>query len=330
MSRLTPKWRPALWMVLGGALIATLALSLAGLVALRYLGPQIGFRRAALVLALAIAAATCGLGFLLVRLLLRPISLLSQRSAALGQGQVLITPLDHYGTQELRDLAQRMMSMAAALQNREATIRSFTDHVTHELKSPVSAIRAAAELLADGSALGSGDARLVQQIIGAAGQMQGQLDALRQVAAAREPTHHGRVRLDTLLPGLAADHPSLTLNCTGDGVDLPLSAAGLRIVLAHLLGNAASHGATEVALDVAADRPTLTVRDNGSGISAGNSPQIFAPFFTTRRDNGGTGMGLTIIDNLLRAHGATITLSPAYAPGAAFEIRFDPVPPEAD
>ena len=74
MQRLSLKWRPALWMVLGGALMATLALSFAGLVALRYLGPEIGFRNAAVGLALCIGAATSLLGWLLVRLLLRPIS----------------------------------------------------------------------------------------------------------------------------------------------------------------------------------------------------------------------------------------------------------------
>ncbi len=76
-----PKWRPALWMVLGGALLATLALSFAGLIALRYLGPEFGFRRAAVALALLIGAATLVLGVLLVRLLLRPVTTLSEQAA---------------------------------------------------------------------------------------------------------------------------------------------------------------------------------------------------------------------------------------------------------
>ena len=235
MQRLSLKWRPALWMVLGGALVATLALSYAGLVALRYLGPEMGFRYAAVVLALGIGAATSLLGGLLVRLLLRPISTLSEQAAALRQDpQHILTPLPHYGTRELRDLADGITAMAAALQNREASIRSFTDHVTHELKTPVTAIRAAAELLSDGT-LSPPDQRLLGQIIGATGQMQMQLDALRRVTAAREPGHHGTSRLSDLLADLRADHADLALTVTGPDEDIPLAASGLRIVLGHLL-----------------------------------------------------------------------------------------------
>ena len=323
MQRLSLKWRPALWMVLGGALMATLALSFAGLVALRYLGPEIGFRNAAVTLAVIIGAATSLLGWLLVRLLLRPISTLSEQAAALRQDpQHILTPLPHYGTRELRDLADGITAMAAALQNREASIRSFTDHVTHELKTPVTAIRAAAELLSDG-ALSPADQGLLGQIIGATGQMQMQLDALRRVTAAREPGHHGTTKLSELLPDLRADHPELTLTETGADHDIPLAASGLRVVLGHLLCNAAQHGATEVRLTATSGAGTtrLTVIDNGNGVSEGNRDRIFAPFFTTTRDQGGTGMGLTIAANLLSAHGAHIVLMPA-ATGAGFLLTF--------
>ena len=325
MQRLRLKWRPALWMVLGGALMATLALSYGGLVALRYLGPEIGFRNAAVVLALGIGAATSLLGWLLVRLLLRPISKLSEQAAALRHDPAhMLTPLPHYGTRELRDLAQGITAMAAALQNRETSIRSFTDHVTHELKTPVTAIRAAAELLSDG-ALTPADQGLVGQIIGATGQMQMQLDALRRVTAARAPGHHGMCRLADLLARLRADHPHLAISVSGPDQGVPLAASGLGIVLGHLLGNAAQHGATEVRLDTTAGSGTvtLTVADNGNGISAGNAAQVFTPFFTTTRDQGGTGMGLTIAANLLSAHGGRIALMPSER-GAAFALTFGP------
>jgi two-component system, OmpR family, sensor kinase len=317
--RVNGKWRPALWMVLGGALVATLAFSFAGLVALRYLGPVFGFRRAAVALALVIGAATFGVGALLVRLLLRPISTLSQQSTALRHDpHHALTALPHYGTRELRDLSYGITSMAAALQNREAQVRSFTDHVTHELKTPVTAIRAAAELLSDG-ALSAPDQRLVAQILGAADQMQTQLQALRRVTAAREPGHHGTTTLNALLPTLQSDHTGLHIAATGADHPIPLASSGLAIVLGHLLGNAALHGATHVTLHAAG--ATLTVQDDGAGISDGNRAQIFTPFFTTTRDTGGTGMGLTITANLLRAHGAEIALVPSEH-GARFVLTF--------
>jgi signal transduction histidine kinase len=149
--------------------------------------------------------------------------------------------------------------------------------------------------------------------------MERQLDALRRAAAAREPGHHGTARLDAVLPGLAAAHPGLRLEVTGEAQVLPLSASGLEVVLQHLLANAAAVGADTVALEAGPGR--LILRDDGPGISQGNRARVFEPFFTTRRDSGGTGMGLTIVANLLAAHGAEIRLleSPK---GAAFEITF--------
>ena len=316
-----PKWRPALWMVLGGALLATLAFSFAGLIALRYLGPEFGFRRSAIALALLIGAATFALGWLLVRLLLRPITTLSHQATDLRRNpQLALTPLPHHGTRELGDLAHSITTMAAALQNREASIRSFTDHLTHELKTPVTALRAAAELLSDG-ALSDADQRLVTQILGATTQMQTQLQALHRVTAARDPGHHGTCTLATLLPDLTALHPDVSLQAHGPDTPIPLAPSGLKIVLTHLLGNAAQHGATHVTLD--ASTPfTLRVQDNGTGISPGNRAQIFTPFFTTKRDSGGTGIGLTITQNLLHAHNADITLTPS-ASGSTFTLTFD-------
>lgn len=103
-----------------------------------------------------------------------------------------------------------------------------------------------------------------------------------------------------------------------------LVAAGLGIVLQQLLSNAAAAGAGVVRLQAASGR--LTIADDGRGISDGNRDHVFKPFFTTRRDSGGTGMGLTVAATLLGAHGADIRLLRPDQ-GTAFEIVFDPVEP---
>ncbi len=318
MAGLRRKWRPSLGFVLGGGLAGTLILSLLGLIALRYLGPEIGFRNAAALLAIGIGLATCVLGYLLVRLLLRPISALAQYSAAVQRGTVAQPP-DQFGTQELSQLAGSVLDMADTLQRREASIRSFADHVTHELKTPVTAIHAAGELLLDSSELTEQDRVLVQQISGANAQMQSQLSALRRVAAARVPEHHGNSDLRSLIPELHEAFPELDLSVENADQTLPLATSGLRIVLQQLLDNARRHGAGRVTLTA---RPgALTVLDDGPGVSEGNRDRIFTPFFTTAREEGGTGMGLTIAANLLGAHGAQITLSPSPG-GARFDLVF--------
>lgn len=321
---MTRRWRPSLAFVLGGALAGTLALSLIGLVALRYIGPQIGFRNAAILMATVIACATAVLGWLQLRLLLRPIRALAAYAEAQESTNGPISPPLHFGTRELHATASRVIAMAEALREREATVRSYTDHVTHELKSPVAAIRAATELLSDSGNLTEADTRLLTEIDGARQQIEEQLAALRQAAQAREANYRGRVTLAELAPVLIPDHPELDLTFGGDEHSLPLSADGLRIVLGQLLRNAREHGATSVTISVAdqADRTSLTIHDNGRGVSAGNAGRIFEPFFTTRRETGGTGMGLTIIANILTAHRGSLTLVPSDA-GAKFRISFN-------
>jgi signal transduction histidine kinase len=300
-----------------------LALSFLGLITLRYLGPAIGFRNAAMLLGMVITAATGVLGWLLVRLLLRPILAL-ERYALAQENATRPTPPRHFGTQELHATAHRVIAMAETLRDREATIRAYTDHVTHELKTPVSAIRASVEMLEDGGTLSAMDRRLVHEIDGARLQIEAQLAALRRAAQARETRYLGQSSLADIWPALKSDWPDLLLEAKGESQTLPIAAEGLSIVLAQLLRNASEHGATLVTLEAGGDaKPILRVADNGKGISTGNAERVFDPFFTTRRESGGTGMGLAVVSNILQAHHATITLTSA-PKGAAFCIAFRP------
>ncbi|WP_421907144.1 ATP-binding protein [Mameliella sp.] len=97
----------------------------------------------------------------------------------------------------------------------------------------------------------------------------------------------------------------------------------MKIVLGQLLRNAGEHGARQVLLRSGSEggAPFLQVQDDGTGISPGNAARVFDPFFTTRRGEGGTGMGLAIVRNLLTAHGAGIRLLPADR-GTRLGIRF--------
>ena len=318
------KWRPSLGLVLGGSLAITLGLALAGLIALRYLGPEIGFRNAAAILAALIGALTAVVGLLLMRLLLGPILALaayarSVRSAA-PEG---IEPPVHLGTRELHGMAEAVVDMADTLKARETSIRVYTDHVTHQLKSPASVIAAAAELLEDSPDLGDEDRRLVGQISGAAREMEQHLDALRAMARARSADYFGTTRLSDIAPSLRAAHPALQLDIQGGDTRLPLSADGLTLILGELLDNAVAHGADRVALTASRRGPqiALDVADNGRGISGGNLSRIFDPFFTTRRDEGGTGMGLAIVSAVLSAHRGTIAAEAGQA-GATFSLAF--------
>ncbi len=73
--------------------------------------------------------------------------------------------------------------------------------------------------------------------------------------------------------------------------------------MSNLSDNSLQHGATKVNLSIEKHKKTvkLAFQDNGSGISEANQKRIFTPFFTTNRDTGGTGLGLGIVESLLKA-----------------------------
>jgi signal transduction histidine kinase len=310
--------------VLGGALAFTLAAPLAGLLAVRWLGGVMGFRHSALLVTAAVVIGTALLGYLLWRLILGPVTALSDRAEALGRGDrmALLEPLRHYGTREMGELGARVLEMAAQLRGREAAIRSFTDHVTHELKTPITALQGAAEMLEEAESLGPSDRRLVGTVAAAAVRMDRLLSELRRVAVLREGDFRGVARLGEAVPGLRSNWPGLILEVEGGEVALPLSRDGLGIVLGQLLGNAQGAGAKRVRLsaELVEGGTALRVRDDGPGVEPGDRARIFDPFFTTRREAGGTGMGLHIVRTLIEAQGGCISLEDE-AGGAAFRLK---------
>lgn len=311
------KWRPSLALVVACTLAGVLSLPLIGLFLLRGLTPALGWGQSALLIGAGIAVFTVLIGFVLWRVLLRPVSAMADRARAIKRGDAaVLTPLAHYGTSEFRDLGQAMLDMGGTLQNREAGIRAYSDHVTHELKSPLTSITAAAELL--GGSLDDDDrTRLVQSISASAARMQEQLDALRRLAAARVPLGPGPTPLDAAAGDLA-QRTALRVTVAAPG-RVPLDRTGLLAVLEQLAQNSAAHEAQSLTLGISDQG--LIIADDGPGVPEGDRTRIFDPFFTTRRGQGGTGMGLAIARSMLEASGASITLMPS-ATGAVFRIAF--------
>lgn len=315
-KRIRNKWRPPLALVIGGTLATVLILPLLGIAYFKLAGNILGWGETSWLIGIMAFVATALLGFLLWRLVLRPVYALTAHAQSVRDGRSDAPLPTHFGTPEFTALGRAVDEMATTLQSREAGIRAFSDHVTHEMKSPLTSISAAAELLL--GELADGDREdLLQSIRSSSARMESLLNALRRLTAARVPLGRGPSDLGHLAAALAARSDlEIVLRQTGK---IPLDHDGALAVLEQLAQNSAKHGAQSLTLGFSGK--TLTVSDDGTGISQGDQTRIFDPFFTTRRASGGTGMGLSIVRAMLEASGADIALAPSKR-GARFEITF--------
>lgn len=305
--RVIRKWRPPLILVLGGTLAVVFALPILGITYFRLAGGILGWAETAWMIFAIAFVATLILGLLLWRLVLRPVQALT----AFADSEGAVSVPAHFGTPEFSQLGKALMAMTTVLQGRENVIRSYADHVTHELKAPLTVVHGAAELLCDPALAVADRAVMLGNIQSATARMDQLLDGLQRFARAQEPMPDGQCLVSDVLAGFDA------VNLQSDG-PLPLSEEVMGIVMSHLHANALAHGAT--CLTVAWFPDHLLISDDGPGISQGNRARAFDPFFTTRRDTGGTGLGLSIVRRMLAAHDAEIEL--LGDAGAMFEIRF--------
>jgi signal transduction histidine kinase len=257
-----------------------------------------------------------------------PIRALLARTAAIASGdREAIRPLRHHGTAELARLTQGFLDMAASLAARSDFVVTLAAHMTHELKSPLTAIQGAAELLEEdiGSAHPMTDderRRFLGNIVSNARRMTAIVNRLRELARADTMPSVGMTSLAEVLPGLSSAFPALAIDASGDlGIPMPMTSENLGIVLGHLADNAQRHGAArlEVTAKAGPGGMMLVVADDGAGISPNNRARVFDSFFTTRRNEGGTGMGLSIVRAMLASHGGAIALADS-AQGARFRL----------
>jgi signal transduction histidine kinase len=267
------------------------------------------------------------IGFLFHRTITEPMRELVERTDLIGKGdRDALRPLKRHGTSEFARLSQSFLGMAKRLNTRSSFISTFATHVSHELKSPLTSIQGAAELLrddVDAPAMDDEDRRkFLDNIIADTDRLAKISGRLRDFARAENPVALGAAKLSASITGLRSAFPALDIRASGE-LDTPMriSEENAAIILSNLADNAVRHGSSTLDLSATRQEHLLSVKvsDDGEGVSPNNRTQIFDSFFTTRRENGGTGMGLAIVRAMLDAHGGAIRLLDSEQ-GTAFEL----------
>lgn len=233
---------------------------------------------------------------------------------------------------EISDLAVTMNAMLDRLESHRDSLRQFTSDASHELKSPVANMRALIETTSlDDPAWVPVQTRLLSE----GGRLQSLVENLLFLASRSEdspPEKHSAVHLDDLL----FDEAATVRASTGTAVNIdriePATVLGiesdLNRLVRNLLDNAAQHAneTVRVTLSDSAGATTLTVADDGPGISPADRERVFERFtrldYARDRNSGGSGLGLSIVRQIVNDHNAQIRIEDSPTGGAAFVVEF--------
>ncbi len=278
------------------------------------------------------ALALAGFGYIASRAITKPIRALTERTRLIASGdRDALKPLKSHGTAEVAELSEAFLKTARQLQDRGEEIANFASHVSHELKSPLTAIQGAAELIRDNDDIMTGEEReaFLNNIIKDSERLTLLVRRLLELARADKGEDEAIGADVASLAQMLDDRTAMKVTIDDpDFVQLKISEEKLAIILTNMVDNSARHGATELSVTVreTGGAAEIMVADNGEGISARNAARLFEPFFTTARTEGGTGMGLPIIKALLEARDGSIEFVGGKG-GAVFRVGLGVAPP---
>jgi signal transduction histidine kinase len=262
----------------------------------------------------------------------RPLAALADATTRLADGEPEVRVWVH-GPRPVRDLAVSFNAMSERLDRSRASRQAMLADVTHELRTPLTVIGGGLEAMLDGVHPMDGDH--IAPLLAETQVMDRLLEDLRTLSLAeagalplhREPADLVEIAVDAVAgqrPAASAKGVRLGVDA-GASLETSVDAVRLREVVTNLLTNAIRHtqsgGSVDVLVRSEPGEAVIEVRDTGEGIAAEDLPHVFDRF-QRRADSGGSGLGLTIVRDLVAAHGGSVeAASGGTGKGATFRVR---------
>jgi len=276
-----------------------------------------------------------------VKLVLRnaTLPLLKLREDLLNRGEANLSPLPPGRLPaELRPIVEAVNKLMARLDRLLQSERAFAANSAHELRTPLAAARAQAQLLADDLKARREGARAMN-ILGLLDRLSRLVEKLLQLSRAEagvgmsgrcRPQEVAKIVVDGYRSNLHqhAGPIQLTVDPVADS-EIAIDQDALGIILHNLIDNALAHGTAGMPVHIAiGSGATLSVVNRGAVISADDMPKLRERFSRGKTTVEGSGLGLAIVDTIMRQAGGTMALySPARGAADGFEIAlsFRPV-----
>jgi two-component system sensor histidine kinase BaeS len=285
----------------------------------------------------AVALAVLGAA-LLGRRLARPLEQLAAAARRLGRGAKATRVGSLRGPREVHDLGAAFDAMADDLELQDQLRRSLAANVAHELRTPLSILQAETSALADGVTTWSPKlASSFDEEVGRLTRLVQDLGSLSSADAATLTIHRVPVRLDHVAVETSArlrhhfDARQVSLRVSVEPATILGDADRIEQIIGNLLLNGArytpSGGWVETSVACVDGRAVLAVRDNGPGIPAEEREQVFERFVRGSTATGvpGSGVGLAVVRELVRAHGGTVEIDDSVELGCRFVVSFEAV-----
>ncbi|AHI01423.1 sensor histidine kinase [Kutzneria albida] len=244
-------------------------------------------------------------------------------------------------TTEIGQVATALNEAFDARSRSEERLRQFVADASHELRTPLTTIRGWAELHQHGLADEQLTARAMSRIQHEATRMQATVGELLLLAEldqgrrlAREPVDLGALAVDAVADARAVDQQRRVEAELHGEMTVLGDENRLREVVQNLVGNALNHTPSDTSVRVSVrgqdGAVELVVADEGPGMDPDTAARAFERFFRGDQSRSpgtaGSGLGLSIVESIVRAHGGTVGLCTGPGEGSVFTVRFSSAP----
>ena len=243
-------------------------------------------------------------------------------------------------TTSLNTMLSRIEESFTARVESENKLRRFVADASHELRTPLTAIRGFAELHRQGAVVGEDKTKeLINRIEKESVRMSSLVEDLLLLARldqsrelAKEPVDLNTIITEAVASARAAgpNHP-IEIKLEASEIFVLGDSQRIHQVIANLLANARAHTPNGTQISITAKQgvsaTTIAVSDKGPGLSKADQDRIFERFYRAdpsrvRNSGEGSGLGLSIVDAVMKAHGGYVSVKSELGKGATFTLHF--------
>lgn len=261
----------------------------------------------------------------------------------------ILTPIEHMAShiddeevevtyRELEPFMETIRKQHENIVKNSQMRQEFTANVSHELKTPLTAISGYAELIAAGMTTGDDTIRFAGEISKSSNRLLmlindilrlSELDASTEVPMEEIDLYELAEKCVNMLQ-INAEKQNVTLMLTGKPTKMQANREMMEELLYNLVSNAIRYnrpyGNVVVSVSREDDHVSLTVEDTGIGISQSDQERVFERFYrvdkSRSKSTGGTGLGLAIVKHVVQCHGARLNMKSQLGSGTRIEIKF--------